>query len=440
MFEECAEPRRLFSTTADWLSHMQREHTLQWRCNAPGHLPQVFGKEQDFEDHMWSSHAGTFTESQLPVLKRRSIQPAAQTFLSCPLCSYLPSESLSPNVSGVSSEDLSTHVAAHLQSIALVSLPWREDLDEDASSNRTSAPGARDSILDLKDNISVLSFDDTPHNTTSDTEIDDVGRSEGSDERKSRNHEWEFIVLPPYEGHTADPILKGFVINVEWGPIRALSAGMQNLVHSIRWITTHLRKIINSSELNAKLFRELQITANTLQGLQSRLDASRPEDSWLEGFFRKAKLGGTLLADGHIRPDGTLGIDGPFAQLEACLHKVVEEVIPQSDIQNLTQTRSWLSDSDQLSNFTSQLSALQQQINSIIDTYIPYVSRETSSLNAAEYWSPLDFSTRHLQILMDSFGSGSWFFESQEFKSWVSGRPWTLHIYGNPKVGKVRYH
>lgn len=204
MFEECAEPHKLFSTTADWLAHMQWEHTLQWRCNARGHPPQVFDREQDFENHMRSSHAGTFSESQLPVLKRRGAQPTPEIFFSCPLCGYIPSECPEELNNGKQSEDLLNHVAAHLQDIALVSLPWRGDLEGIASSNTTSAPKARDSILDLQDERSVSSFEDTPHEFTDDIESIDEDRVSTLD-REFREH----------EGHMTDPILISFVSKFE---------------------------------------------------------------------------------------------------------------------------------------------------------------------------------------------------------------------------------
>ncbi len=209
MFEECAEPHNLFSTTTEWLAHMQWEHTLQWHCNARGHSLQTFGKEQDFENHMRTSHAGTFSESQLPILRRRSAQPAPETFLTCPLCSYVPAESSTESNHGKASRDLPNHLAAHLQSIALVSLPWRDDLEEVASSNRTSAPGARDSNSGIQDERSVSSFESVPLNINDDTESLD-GEARETDKRL-REHEWAFMMLPPYEGHGTDPILINFV-------------------------------------------------------------------------------------------------------------------------------------------------------------------------------------------------------------------------------------
>ena len=90
--EECAEPYRLFRDRASWLSHMKKEHTIQWTCAAPGHNPCFMSTEKAFEDHMRSAHSGAFTEAQLPWLEKRSRGPASAIFTFCFLCEHVPSE------------------------------------------------------------------------------------------------------------------------------------------------------------------------------------------------------------------------------------------------------------------------------------------------------------------------------------------------------------
>ena len=370
---------------------------------------------------MRSSHAGTFTESQLPFLKRRSAYPAAQLFISCPLCNYQAPELSSAEPGGSSLEDLSNHIAAHLQSIAIISLPWRDDLDENASSNRTSVPKARDSSFDLEDNQSALSFDDTPHNFN---EINDDGNRENSG-MESRDDEWDFVVRPFYEGPMTDPILRRFVFDVKGSFKDVTLQDMLDSVRSINEIINHMRKFTGGPELRPKLLGKLHAVLNILLALQKRLHAAEPEDPWLESLLKETN-------QAEILPE-----DSPFVRLRTCLQAMKKTIVPHSDFQKPFQRGLWPFDDNKLRESTSELTAIHQQFSSIMNFDHVKVILETNTLELAHYWSPLDFSKRQDQISSESIGSGEWFFESLEFRTWVSGRPWTLCIHGNPGVGKV---
>jgi len=441
MFEECSEPHKIFSTTADWLTHMQWEHTLQWRCNARGHPPQTFRREQDFEDHMRLSHAGTFSEPQLPLLKRRSAQPAPETFFSCPLCGYLPSECSEELGNGKKSEDLPNHVAAHLQDIALVSLPWRGDLEEIVSSNTTSAPRARDSVLDLQDERPLSSFEDTPQELTDDTEPINEAQV-GTPDRGFREHEWAFIMLPHYEGHRTDPILVPFMFKFEQVINIATSVPIQDLIYLTGEIVNYIKDTVGKSEMRKKLLKEFESVGETLLYMKRRLETAQPEDAFLQKFVETAKPVEDMPAD------GTTLLYGSFAQLRRCLEVIKDEMTFKSGIKSLLGEQGWPFRKDQnnmllqdLSRFSLhiQLILFQDKVtlnSSGIEDSLN-IQEETSYRKLYESLSPLDFSVAQEHIFRDSFGNGSWFLETQEFKAWVSGRPWTFYVYGNPGVGKV---
>lgn len=433
----------MFSTTADWLTHMQWEHTLQWRCNARGHPPQTFGGEQEFEDHMRLSHAGTFSESQLPVLKRRGAQPASETFFSCPLCGYLPSECSEELGNGKKSEDLPDHVAAHLQDIALVSLPWRGDLEGNASSNTTSPPRAIGSVLGLQDQRSLSSFEDTPPEITDDTEPINEAQV-GKPDRGLREHEWAFIMLPHYEGHMTDPILIPFMSKFEQVANFVASVVIQDVTNLTGEIVNYIKDTLGTSELRRKLLKELESVDETLVYMKRRLETAQPGDAFLQKLVGEmAKPVGDLLVD-----ETTL-LYKSFTPLRRRLEIIKDGMTPPKPrLKTQLGQKIWPFSEDQTEMFLDDLSIISVHTRSILfhNEFTSSSSgiedslsilEETSDRKLYESLSPLDFTVTQGHIFRDSFGNGTWFLETQEFKTWVSGRPWTLYVYGNPGVGKV---
>lgn len=158
----CTEPPHMFGTSEEWLKHMQWEHDLQWRCSAPVHSPRVFDSERKFEEHLRRVHAGTFTESQLPTLKQRNLQPGSH-FAICPFCDYLPEGAeLNDQQGAFTSTALQVHVIDHLKSIALISLPGREDGVSDSSSESLSRTNNAN-ISEADSDDSQLHFEETLH-------------------------------------------------------------------------------------------------------------------------------------------------------------------------------------------------------------------------------------------------------------------------------------
>jgi len=391
------------------------------------------------------SHAGTFSEPQLPLLKRRSAQPAPETFFSCPLCGYLPSECSEELGSGKKSEDLPNHVAAHLQDIALVSLPWRGDLEEIASSNTTSAPRARDSVLGLHDERSLSSFEDTPPELTDDTEPINEAQV-GTPDRGLGEHEWAFIMLPHYEGHTTDPILVPFMSKFEQvinlAACFAASVPIQDLIYLTGEIVNYIKDTLGKSEMREKLLKELESVSETLLYIKRRLEAAQPADAFLQRFVETAKPVEGLPAD------GTTLLYGSFAQLRRCLEIIKDAMTPKSSIRKLLGEQIWPFPEDQAGMLLHDLSRVSVHIRSILfqDEFTLSssgiedslsIQEETSYRKLYESLSPLDFTVTQEHIFRGSLRNGNWFLETQEFKAWVSGRPWTLYVFGNPGVGKV---
>ena len=203
----------MFSEVNGWINHMQSEHARQWTCSARSHTrKQLFPSQQAFESHMRSEHEGAFAENHLMMLARQAEVPGV-AFVSCPLCGFVPDESSKnpPN-------DLVLHIAAHLRSLAMFSLP-NEDWTEDAESHATISHHANGSADDHD-----LAIGRTP-SITSDSEEDAALRASMSSssllledpfdtpdvDRDDHEYEWDFIERTYYQGHDRDPTLQTFL-------------------------------------------------------------------------------------------------------------------------------------------------------------------------------------------------------------------------------------
>jgi hypothetical protein len=105
IFEWCSKPDELFASTDDWMQHMEEEDAAsRWICSIC--MPsEIFESAEDFENH-----------SQLPILTEMSLRVLPVDFESCPLCRW--SEKQSERM-----QNLQDHIAEHLHSFALRSLP-----------------------------------------------------------------------------------------------------------------------------------------------------------------------------------------------------------------------------------------------------------------------------------------------------------------------------
>ena len=129
--------------------HEGQLHQRSWICG--NHCNRKFSTPQLLKEHMLHCHLGTFAESQLPILIDMCERPAdPDDKASCPLCHM--EETL---------RALQTHVASHLEDLALFVLPLEtDDHETDANSHHAERPREKDNRLD-EDEISALgSFDE----------------------------------------------------------------------------------------------------------------------------------------------------------------------------------------------------------------------------------------------------------------------------------------
>ncbi|EHK47195.1 hypothetical protein TRIATDRAFT_90783 [Trichoderma atroviride IMI 206040] len=124
IIDDCPTPDRLFVTRAEWDQHTRNDHQKCWQClpcTTVGKAPLVFPSVEAFMEHLGVAHSDTINEEQYSTLIPESAIPVPAGISCCPLC----------NSNGpADSPALLNHIAEHLHSFALRSLPWpgRESL------------------------------------------------------------------------------------------------------------------------------------------------------------------------------------------------------------------------------------------------------------------------------------------------------------------------
>jgi hypothetical protein len=237
LFDDCDRPNELFKTIEEWVSHMQWQHAVVWSCQAPGHESSVYRSRGDFEHHLRSDHENAFNESQLPVIIQKSAQPGPDIFTtlavskdsnaseSIGVCLFCPFSFEEPVASRPSdhldvepavdtaSKRVRDHIAAHLEAIALLSLPERDDLD-DATTDERESEGTKSSLqVDHQDLPSAEFQDELMGQSLSDDEEAISGEYLPGELRE----EWGLIVGDSRVNRTScpeqtqDPTLREFV-------------------------------------------------------------------------------------------------------------------------------------------------------------------------------------------------------------------------------------
>ncbi|KAG4438865.1 hypothetical protein IFR05_005654 [Cadophora sp. M221] len=160
--QDCSKTNCFFQTLSEWLVHIRSEHVaLQWECVAPAHDTLLFNDVEKYTDHMKQEHQDMFAASQLRTLAQKTARPAAEPFEICPFCNALPDNLVEdgPNSGHDGAQnDLKTHIALHLQSLALLSLSWLDDDQSEGSSQRDSdlALASQTEEVELQDPLDPL--------------------------------------------------------------------------------------------------------------------------------------------------------------------------------------------------------------------------------------------------------------------------------------------
>lgn len=143
LFPECAESLLFFTHRKEWKSHMalthsrdwpRKVHTVIWYCDIDHEPPERFETEWEWRKHMKdpSSHPKrkfpTPSKAQLDAILPSKKQVALRDRFVCPLCEQVPYK-IRPLVEKADDqmpdmqEFLLDHIASHIKSLSLMSLP-----------------------------------------------------------------------------------------------------------------------------------------------------------------------------------------------------------------------------------------------------------------------------------------------------------------------------
>ncbi|KAL6922970.1 hypothetical protein FSST1_000244 [Fusarium sambucinum] len=145
VFEDCDQPEVLYNHSDQWLSHLQ-QHRRFWRCPSH-HDSDPFPSANDYIAHMRDVHGSKLSDKQLRAMANKNSRKMKQLFPSCPLCGKEESD-----ING----RLEDHLAGHLRSLALKSLPsYHEnapgDNEDGNNSIDVSRPKSRSTVKDLRE-------------------------------------------------------------------------------------------------------------------------------------------------------------------------------------------------------------------------------------------------------------------------------------------------
>lgn len=139
------ENARLFRTSFEWTAHMRETHFPQiWTCPiCPQPLETVptlenfLGDEAAFLQHLHQKHEAQYSKSESKLVLRKCVQHQTKLFVECPFCDEFDAEFASSGKSpNQEQHELQRHIGGHMQSFALISLPF--DIDQADSSTLKS--------------------------------------------------------------------------------------------------------------------------------------------------------------------------------------------------------------------------------------------------------------------------------------------------------------
>ncbi|KAK8059236.1 WD repeat-containing protein 88 [Apiospora saccharicola] len=128
--------RTCFSVKQLWASHLLEDHSSKeyWICYACNIESKTYGTEAALESHILDEHSAAISTGQIPLLIEASRVCTPAEINACPICNW-------PDSEGIQFEAQTTfdHIAEHIHSFSLLSLPWAPDDDsEHQSSNHRS--------------------------------------------------------------------------------------------------------------------------------------------------------------------------------------------------------------------------------------------------------------------------------------------------------------
>jgi hypothetical protein len=128
-YPDCELHDHFFENENDWFHHESHTHRVEWFCNTASH--HSFVDMQEFLDHMHTVHSEPLDQAQLLSLHRGFQRPSNAHSGTCTLC-------------GNHASRLKSHIARHLEQLALFAIPqtdYMAALEEDDTSSNAARQG-----------------------------------------------------------------------------------------------------------------------------------------------------------------------------------------------------------------------------------------------------------------------------------------------------------
>lgn len=115
---DCPHPLRFYLTKETWVSHMANDHggSSQWVCQlcSQKSIDLIFGQPNELAAHLAQTHSKGIKPTQIPTLLSAWKRTIPVQVMSCPLCNFAVDQTAV----------VLDHVAEHVHTFALRSLPW----------------------------------------------------------------------------------------------------------------------------------------------------------------------------------------------------------------------------------------------------------------------------------------------------------------------------
>ncbi|KAK2786998.1 hypothetical protein FQN52_007440 [Onygenales sp. PD_12] len=123
VLEDCPQPHRLYTSREEWVKHMETDHigSPHWKCIACIQRTK-FTEEQDLVHHLQSYHRDHISPESVSFVVEACAGTETPTVSSCPLCPPPPPSP--PSDVKIDAGTLLDHVAQHVHSFSLYSVPW----------------------------------------------------------------------------------------------------------------------------------------------------------------------------------------------------------------------------------------------------------------------------------------------------------------------------
>jgi len=130
-FQDCST--NLFEDRNSWFRHECEHHRREWVCQSCTHWSRVYSSAAALQDHLLKSHSSSVNSKTLPLVISASSRPLSEVpaVSACLLCDDwqadlardLTSTIRNSLVPMIAIGDIETHLARHLEEIALFSIP-----------------------------------------------------------------------------------------------------------------------------------------------------------------------------------------------------------------------------------------------------------------------------------------------------------------------------